>query len=170
MLFRSKLLEFNPNTIHLDCEIGIKSDEDYDAWFNTTGGDHDKYLYTIASDGMGGAFCLWSPRGLAEDQNPAVVYLGSEGEIGVAAENVDDFLMLLAGDYILNYLVFDGEKRHYKTVFDEGIEEIREDQQLYRNWLREVFGMEPDKQPAIMKRAKRVLTSFEDWFDERYIM
>ena len=69
----------------------------YEDW-NSTG---DTFLQ-IGVDGAGSMFCLWFYPELAGD--PPVVFIGSEGERGLVAEDLREFLVRLVAER-----VYDGE-------------------------------------------------------------
>lgn len=53
----------------------------------------------IAQDGTGGLFCAWWKDEFADTKSPdLIVFFGSEGERGVIAKTLEDFLSLLCAD------------------------------------------------------------------------
>jgi len=66
------------------------------AWTGDDGIDGAEYR-VFGQDGTGGYAALWVVRPDAALSEQPVVFFGSEGELGVVARNVDDYLWLLAG-------------------------------------------------------------------------
>jgi hypothetical protein len=164
-----KLMDYDPNLIHIDFEVVNDSVEDFNEWFGTEVSDHAKYLFRFGVDGTGGMFALWCAQGLGSGKPLRVVYLGSEGDYAVCAENSDDFLRLLATDYILFDLIVDGEKVHYKEIMDEDdIEEVLSVKKEYAEWLISKCNLIPvDDETEILDKISAYDDEFEAWLAER---
>jgi hypothetical protein len=164
-----KLIDYDPNLIHIDFEIANDSVEDFNEWFGTKNGDHTKYLYPFGIDGTGGIFALWSAQGLGSGAPVRVVYLGSEGDYAVCAENSDDFLRLLTTDYILFDLVVDGEKVHYKEIMDEDmLDEVLSIKKEYAEWVATKCNLTPIRDEAeILDAISAYSEEFESWIEKR---
>jgi hypothetical protein len=164
-----KLMDYDPNLIHIDFEVVTDSDQDFNEWFGTENEDYTKYLFQFGVDGTGGMFALWNAQGLGSGKPLRVVYLGSEGDYAVCAENCDDFLRLLTTDYILFDLIVDGEKVHYKEIMDEDfIDEVLSDKKEYAEWLMAKCNLAPVKDEAeILNKVSAYSEEFEDWISER---
>jgi hypothetical protein len=164
-----KLINYDPNLIHIDFEVVKDSDEDFNAWFGTENNDHYKYLHQFGVDGTGGMFALWNAQGLGSGKPLRVVYLGSEGDYAVCAESSDDFLRLLTTDYILFDLIVDGEKVHFKEIMDEDmLDEVLSEKKEYAEWLVSKCNLSPIKDEAeILDKISEYDVEFENWIDER---
>ena len=66
------------------------------AWTGNAALDGDAYR-VFGQDGTGGLAALWLVRAGEPLEAQPVVFVGSEGSIGVVARNVGDYLWLLAG-------------------------------------------------------------------------
>jgi hypothetical protein len=164
-----KLMDYDPNLIHIDFEVVNNSDEDFNEWFGSENADHSKYLFQFGVDGTGGMFALWSAQGLGSGKPLRVVYLGSEGDYAVCAENSDDFLRLLTTDYILFDLIVDGEKVHYKEIMDEdNLEEVLSIKKEYAEWLIAKCNLSPvADESEILDKISSYDDEFEAWLAER---
>ena len=100
------------NRIELDYDDGEGIDfEPYDHflspeetadWLQAWTGNPDvtgAEFRVFGQDGTGGYAALWLIRPDAEVSEQPVVFLGSEGETGVVARNLADYLWLVAGGY-----------------------------------------------------------------------
>ena len=71
------------------------------AWFQAWTGNSEvdgAEFRVFGQDGSGGYAAIWTVRQDSELVDQPVVFLGSEGETGVVASSVSDFLWLLAGE------------------------------------------------------------------------
>lgn len=71
-------------------------------WFRAWTGNEEvtgAELLVFGQDGTGGYCALWLVRPDADPVDQPVVFLGSEGETGVVARNLADYLWLVAGGY-----------------------------------------------------------------------
>ena len=68
----------------------------FQAWTGNTEVDGAEFQ-VFGQDGSGGYAAIWQVRKDVQLLDQPVVFLGSEGEIGVVATSVADFLWLLAG-------------------------------------------------------------------------
>jgi hypothetical protein len=82
---------------HTDVEVIEEPDASYQRYFNQwfrNDRDYAGALLLFALDGTGGLFALWSGQPGVEPAEAPVVFLGSEGEVGVVASTFDEFLRL----------------------------------------------------------------------------
>lgn len=144
--------------------------EDFTAWFRTTATDHRNYLCRFAQEGTGGLFCFWNQQGGDDYSNSPVVYLGSEGERGVAARNFDDFLRVLSSGFILFSLVFADEEYHFSEA-DEDPEDRLENETSFRefvSWLEKECNILPAQNVKGMRADLSTLNAeFESWIEAR---
>lgn len=144
--------------------------EDFTAWFRTPATDHRNYLCRFAQEGTGGLFCFWNKDGGDDYSNSPVIYLGSEGERGVAARNFDDFLRVLSSGFILFSLVFAGKQYHFSEA-EEDPEEKKENQATFDefvSWLRAECSIEPAKDVLRMQSDLADLNAeFQSWIEAR---
>lgn len=66
------------------------------AWTGNEGLDGGEYR-VFGQDGTGGYAAIWLVRGGAELTEQPIVFFGSEGDVGVVARHLGDYLWLLAG-------------------------------------------------------------------------
>ena len=116
-----------PNLLRRLHELDFDYDEGYDfepykeffsaeenaAWFKAWTGNAEvdgAQFRIFGQDGTGGYAALWLARPTEPLENQPIVFLGSEGEKGVVALTVDEYLWLLAsgrGPY--EAVAYDGE-------------------------------------------------------------
>lgn len=143
--------------------------EDFTAWFGTDS-DHKKFLSQFAQEGTGGLFCFWNEHGGDDFSASPIAYLGSEGEVGLAARNFDEFLSILSTGFILYSLVLQNEKFHFSAgESDEDLKgENEADFKKFVAWLEAECGVHPaadvDKLRAEIGPAEVV---FKSWIDAR---
>lgn len=70
----------------------------FKAWTGNKEADGSKFLI-FGKDGTGGFAALWLANESTAPLDQPVVFLGSEGEIGVVARTFDDYLWLLASGH-----------------------------------------------------------------------
>jgi hypothetical protein len=88
------------------------------AWLGATPKDGTRFI-NFAQDGTGSLFCLWLRPGHDDVETAPVVYLGSEGELGVLAKDPAAFL-----EFVASGMTFDG---HGGSFFDPLESEADED-------------------------------------------
>ncbi|HEY6038325.1 MAG TPA: hypothetical protein VIV58_28780 [Kofleriaceae bacterium] len=80
----------------------FQSADDTASWIRAWTGNQelDGAEYRIfGQDGTGGYAAIWITRDGAPLEAQPIVFLGSEGELGVVARNLSDYLWLLAGGF-----------------------------------------------------------------------
>ncbi|RKE16967.1 SMI1/KNR4 family protein [Streptomyces sp. TLI_171] len=88
------------NGIDLESFDGFLTAEETTEWFRAWTGNAavtGSQFRVFAQDGTGGYAAFWLVRDGRELADQPVVFLGSEGETGVVARDLADFLWLLAG-------------------------------------------------------------------------
>lgn len=89
------------------------------AWTGNTELSGEEYLI-FGQDGTGGYAAIWCTRVGKELLDQPIVFLGSEGEMGVVAQDFSSFLWLLAGGFgPLEAVMYPGEKREPDATFTE---------------------------------------------------
>jgi hypothetical protein len=162
------LQESDPNLLQIGFEAADPCEEDAPSFFEDDE-ESEKCLYRFGTDGMGGAFALWNPSGIASGEPYRVVYIGEDGDFVVAASSIDDFLMLLSYDFVIADLVISGEEVHYREIMEKDmLEDIRKDQDAYRAWLKDKFGITPEPDyRGILSRAQKEYDGFDRWMESR---
>jgi hypothetical protein len=88
-------VDFEPFPAFLTAE---ETTEWFRAWTGNPEVDGDVFR-VFGQDGTGGYAAFWLVRSGKPLADQPVVFLGSEGETGVVARSLDDFLWLLAGGF-----------------------------------------------------------------------
>lgn len=130
VLSRLHLLDFDyadGEGIDFEPYASFMSGEDCSRWFRAwTGNDEadgDRFLI-FGQDGTGGYAAFWSHEHPASLLDRPIVFLGSEGAVGVVAKNLDDYLWLLAsGHGPLEAVEYPDDDRAANAVFTAFAEE-----------------------------------------------
>lgn len=70
----------------------------FHAWTGNPKAMSDAYL-VFGQDGTGGYAAIWTTRAHSNILNQPIVFFGSEGEMGVVAQNFSDYLWVLASGH-----------------------------------------------------------------------
>lgn len=111
------------------------------------------------NDDNNSLYAFWRYDGRSVRESP-IVYLDSEGiDCALVADNVADFLALLAVDTeTLGYCCFDADTEY------EGAERIEE----FRTWLLQQFQIAVPSDPAsLVAKAQAAHPSFSQWLDQQ---
>jgi hypothetical protein len=113
-----------------------------------------KYLGVIGENGSSEIFCLWQK----DRKNAPIVMLGEAGSARVVAENMDDFIQLLAvGYYEIEYANYDTE-----PVFPEGADHWKNPE--FQAFFKKKFKKEIPKTGAeIVTRITTKNAEFFNW-------
>jgi len=138
-------MDFEPYTEFL-------SEQDTRSWIQAWTGNKElsgeEYLI-FGQDGTGGYAAIWctrAHRGLLEQP---IVFFGSEGELGIIAEDFSSFLWLLAGGFgPYEAVAYPGENRDTNATFTE-----------FANRHASSARMRPDE---IIASARRQFPAFEE--------
>lgn len=95
-----------------------ESDGDIQAWLGALPSDGTRFV-VFAQDGTGSLYCVWLRPGHDDVDKAPVVYLGSEGELGVLGKDPAAFL-----EFVASGMSFDG---HGGSFFDPIEDEDDED-------------------------------------------
>jgi hypothetical protein len=116
-----------------------------------------KQLAVIGENGSSEVFCLWQK----DKKNAPVVMLGEAGSARVIAENMDDFIQLLAvGYYEIEYADYDTE-----PTFPEGAEHWKNSE--FQAFFKKKFKKDVPKTGAeIMARKTTTDAEFFNWLCE----
>jgi hypothetical protein len=90
------------NGIDFEPYPAFLSEEETQSWFRAWTGNpkaDGRRLLVFGQDGTGGYAAFWVQPGCDDILGQPVVFLGSEGELGVVASDFDDYLWLLAGNH-----------------------------------------------------------------------
>jgi hypothetical protein len=140
-----------------------ESDGDIKAWLGALPKDGTRFI-VFAQDGMGSLFCLWLRPGHKDVETAPVVYLGSEGELGVLGKDPAAFL-----EFVASGMTFDG---HGGSFFDplesEDDEELVAERTARRKkvatWVKKQTGKKTLRQPdALRAEAEAAYPGLEDW-------
>jgi hypothetical protein len=120
-------------------------------------GNAAKYLAVISDNGADNVFCIW----LKDKKNMPIVMLGEAGSARVIAENMDDFIQLLAvGYYEIEVADYDTE-----PVFPEGAEHWKNAE--FQAFFKKKFKKEIPKTGAeIVARKVTTDAEFFHWLCE----
>jgi hypothetical protein len=116
-----------------------------------------KYLAVIGENGASEIFCLWQK----DNKNAPIVLLGEAGAARIVAENIDDFIQLLAvGYYEIEVADYDAE-----PVFPEGADHWKnpEFQAFYKKKFKQEI---PKTGTGIAARITSKDAVFFDWMCE----
>jgi hypothetical protein len=97
----------------------FQSAEETASWFRSWTGNEDVdglEFRVFGQDGTGGAAAFWLTRAGKELAEQPIVFLGSEGEVGVVACNLADYLWLLAGGLGPCEAVFGGARKRIRSL------------------------------------------------------
>jgi hypothetical protein len=116
-----------------------------------------KYLAVIGDNGADNVFCIWQK----DKKNAPILMLGEAGSARVIAENMDDFIQLLAvGYYEIEAADYDAE-----PVFPEGAEHWKNAE--FQAFYKKKFKKEIPKTGAeIVARITTKDVEFFDWMCE----
>ncbi|HVI00820.1 MAG TPA: hypothetical protein VM869_19015 [Enhygromyxa sp.] len=140
-----------------------ESDGDIKAWLGALPSDGTRFI-VFAQDGTGSLFCLWLRPGHDDVEAAPVVYLGSEGELGVLGKDPAAFLELVASG-----MTFDG---HGGGFFDplesEDDEEFAAEGKARRakvaEWVKQRTGKSELREPdAVRAEAEAACPGLEAW-------
>jgi hypothetical protein len=120
-----------------------------------------KQLAVIGENGTSEIFCLWH----ADKKNAPIVILGEAGSARVIAENMDDFIQLLAvGYYEIEVADYDAE-----PVFPEGAEHWKNAE--FQAFFKKKFKKDVPKTGAeIVARKTTTDTEFFNWLCENDVL
>jgi hypothetical protein len=147
-------LAFYSNPVHLHDPAYLRD------WPRSWGlsGEAALQLHPFAHDGSGGLVCLWHYYGLKT--SPPVVFAGSEGEMGILANDLVEFLFLAAYGYDpheLNECMCLSDARP-----QEAIELV--------DWLSQRFGRPAFSDPFdAVRAARKAHPDFCRWIDNNLI-
>jgi len=127
-----------------------ESDDDITAWLGALPSDGTRFI-VFAQDGTGSLFCVWLRPGHESVETAPIVYLGSEGEVGVLGKDPAAFL-----EFIASGLTFDGHGGNFFDPLDDEddpafIAEARERQAAAAAFVREQTGRETLRHPDALK-------------------
>jgi hypothetical protein len=88
-------IDFEPYTSFLPTE---EVQNWFQAWTGNKEADGSKFLI-FGQDGTGGLAAIWLTNEAASLLDQPVVFMGSEGEMGVVARTFDDYLWILASGH-----------------------------------------------------------------------
>ena len=162
-------MDLKINMGHLDIELVPEPDTDYNPWFGTIGKNYDPYLTQFLRDGVGGHVILWIRAGSKDSEDP-VVYLDSYGKISVIAENINQFLSIIATGYNLYDLVFHENLTHFEEVIidEQELKDARERHMSLVNWLKSEFEIEPAADTLkIIRDAQKKYPDFKEWIGKK---
>jgi hypothetical protein len=126
------------------CELGTEDDPRQPLWFTVEG---SRDITVIARDGSGGVFATVA-------SSPWVFHASSEGQAGVIAKNVDEFVTLVvACPYWRDLLHFAGggslqEMRRAQPVLEASWLDDSDDNEAMREHLIAAIGITPPDDPV----------------------
>ena len=131
-----KILGVEPTTPHAEIKAKFKE---------LTG---EEYL-AFGQDGTGGLAAIWCAREGCGLLDHPIVFFGSEGDLGVVAENFSSFLWLLAGGFgPFEAVAYPEENREANTTFTE--------------FARRHAGAAQIKPQEVIARARQEFSTFEE--------
>lgn len=140
-----------------------ESDDDIKSWLGALPRDGTR-LVVFAQDGTGSLFCLWLRPGHDDVDTAPVVYLGSEGELGVLGKDPAAFL-----EFVASGVTYDG---HGGGFFDpleaEDDEELPAEVLARRakvaEWVMQRTGKKELRKPEELRaEAEAAYPDFADW-------
>ena len=142
-----------------------ESDDDIQAWLGALPSDGTRFV-VFAQDGTGSLFCLWLRPGQADVETAPIVYLGSEGELGVLGKDPVAFL-----EFVASGMTFNG---HSGSFFDPLEDEEDEDEVAEAKrrraavaaYLKRSAGVTKLRDPAqVRAEAEAAHPDLEAWID-----
>lgn len=153
----SHLDEYTLGTMDYEAYDEFESAEDTTSWLRSWTGNDDldgDAFRVFAQDGTGGQVASWRARPGRPLAEQPVVFFGSEGEVGVVAASLGEFLWLLAGGVGPMEVVQFGSER---GVPHDGLRAIAE----------EHSGIEPRTPAEVLAAARAEFPDFagtvESW-------
>lgn len=140
-----------------------ESDENIEAWLGALPRDGTRFI-VFAQDGTGSLFCSWLRPGQDSIEAAPVVYLGSEGELGVLGKDPAAFL-----EFIASGMTFDGHGGNFFDSLDdeedeEFLAEGRERKARALEFLRRQTGRETARHPdALRAEAEAAYPDLAAW-------
>jgi hypothetical protein len=133
------------------------SDSDIQAWLGALPSDGTRFV-VFAQDGTGSLYCVWLQPGHDEVETAPIVYLGSEGELGVLGKDPAAFL-----EFVASGMSFDG---HGGSFFDpdEGDEEALARREQVAEWVKQRTGKTDLRHPdEVRAEAEAAYPGLEQW-------
>jgi len=118
------------------------------AWTGNNELDGAEYR-VFGQDGTGGYAAIWCVKPEASLLGQPIVFLGSEGETGVVAQNFAEYLWLLAG----------GLGPYEAVAYPE---EVRPSHPVFTAFATQHSGIEPIAAGEVLTRAKTAFPSFSE--------
>lgn len=140
-----------------------ESDDNIEAWLGALPSDGTRFI-VFAQDGMGSLFCSWLRPGHDDVETAPVVYLGSEGELGVLGKDPAAFL-----EFVASGMTFDG---HGGSFFDplesetdeDYAAELRERRVKVVKFVEQQTGKQSLRHPdAVRAEAEAAFPDLEAW-------
>lgn len=142
-----------------------ESEADIKAWLGGLPSDGSR-LIVFAQDGTGSLFCLWlRPEHDDVDRAP-VVYLGSEGEVGVLARDPAAFL-----EFVASGLTYDGHNGEFFDPLDSDDDEDFASEETARRakvaaYVRRQTGKTELRHPKqVRAEAEAAFPKFAEWVE-----
>lgn len=139
------------------------SDDDIKSWLGALPRDGTRFV-VFAQDGTGSLFCLWLRPGHDDIDTAPVVYLGSEGELGVLGKDPAAFL-----EFVASGVTFDGHGGYFfdplETEDDEELEaEVLARRAKVAKWVMQRTGKQALRKPEELRaEAEAAYPDLADW-------
>jgi hypothetical protein len=140
-----------------------ESDSDIKAWLGAVPKDGTRFI-VFAQDGTGSLFCLWLRPGHKDVETAPVVYLGSEGELGVLGKDPAAFL-----EFVASGMSFDGHGGSFFDPLDSESDEDSATEATARRakvakWVKKRTGKNTLRHPdALRAEAEAAYPGLEAW-------
>jgi len=151
-------LEFdyeNGNGIDFEPYENFLSEQETNDWLKSWTGNYEvdaTHFLVFGQDGTGGYAAFWLVNKDKEILEQPIIFLGSEGEIGVVAKKFDDYLWLLAQTH-----------GPYEAIsYPENIKKINP---TFLDFAKKYSKSEHKTVLEIIKDAKNTYPDFETWIE-----
>jgi hypothetical protein len=140
-----------------------ESDDNVKSWLGSLPTDGTR-LIVFAQDGTGSLFCVWLRPGQTDVESAPIVYLGSEGELGVLGKDPAAFL-----EFVASGMTFDGHaSRFFDPLDSDDDDEYATDERARRagvvEFVRERTGKSSIRHPDLVRaEAEAAYPGFEAW-------
>ncbi len=136
-----------------------ESDANLRAWLGGLPKDGSRVV-TFTQDGTGSYFGIWLRANHADVEAAPVIYLGSEGELGVLGKDPRAFIELLG-----SAMTFDGHAGSFFST-DDDADYVIERRERTASFAKQTLGLDVLREPnAIKAEAEAAYPDLQAWVD-----